>query len=405
MEYLLAFIALLLGVALGYLFARHRAGSAHVEKVEAALREASDAREEAAKATARGEAAAQRLQDTLRDRETLRQQFKLLSAESLQQQSEQTSEQLLTPVAAGLQALQERLIAVEKERARMTAELREQIASMRLSGETLRKETVSLSNALRTPQIRGSWGEQSLRRMVEISGLTSRVDFDEQVDAVADDGARQRPDMRIHMAGGKVVFVDAKVPLSAVLEAYNTEDEAAQQAHLARFARHVRSHIDDLASKRYWDLDLGSPEFVVLFLGSDEFYRLAQEQIPDLHDHAARRGVMLASPGILIPLLHIVAHGWSQASLAESAAQVVALGRELHGRLATMSGHFQAMGRGLTQAVNNYNKGMSSLEARVLVSARRFHELDVTKEQLSGLAPIEAAVRMPSAPELTGTDD
>ncbi|WP_296136796.1 DNA recombination protein RmuC [uncultured Tessaracoccus sp.] len=389
-------LALAVGLALGWWIAHARA-AATVARLRTDLAERGA---EAASARAERDAARSRVAEIAEDRQTLKEQFRALSAEQLATQGRQTSEQLVEPVAKGLQLLAERITAVEKERAGMAAELRQQISDLRTSGETLRRETLGLATALRTPQVRGSWGEQSLRRMVEVSGLTARVDFDEQPSTTTADG-RQRPDMVVHLAGGKEVFVDAKVPLAAVLDAYNTEDEAEQAAHLDRFARHVRQHIDDLSGKRYWDLSLGSPEFVVLYLGSDEFYRLAQERMPDLHDYAARRNVMLASPGILIPLLHIVAHGWSQASLAESAAEVVRLGRELHNRLQTMGGHFAAAGRGLNQAVTNYNKAIASLESRVLVSARRFTDLDVTTLGLDELGTVAATAVAPSAPELT----
>ena len=363
-----------------------------------------------AKACAERDAAVERAKEIAADRESLLNQFKVLSNESLEHQGKKAdetaearlkaTEQIVSPLTESLKEMQRRITDMEKERAQMAVEMREQITSMRISGETLRKETLSLSNALRTPQVRGSWGEQSLRRMVEISGLTARVDFDEQFSGTSADGDRQRPDMRIRMAGNKVVFVDSKVPLAAVLDAYNTEDEALQAQHLGRFARHVRKHVDDLSGKNYWALDAGSPEFVVLYLGSDEFYRLAQEHMPDLHDYAARKNVMLASPGILIPMLHIVAHGWTQASLAESAARVVKLGKELHERLATMGSHFDKMGRSLTGAVKAYNQGISSLERRVMVSARRFAELEVTKDELSELETLEVAPNTPAVPEM-----
>lgn len=350
---------------------------------------------------AQRDAAVARAEDVVADRTSLEDRFKAITAEQLARQSEHTTQQLVEPVSEGLKLLTERIQAVERERTAMSTQLRTQIASLHASGEALRKETLGLASALRTPQVRGSWGEQSLRRMVEVSGLTARVDFDEQTSSTNDEGALRRPDMRIHLAGGKEIFVDSKVPLAAVLEAYNTDDEAEQAQHLERFARHVRKHIDDLSSKHYWDLSLASPEFVVLFLGSDEFYRLAQERMPDLHDYAARRNVMLASPGILIPMLHIVAHGWSQASLAESAKEVVELGRNLHTRIATMGGHFAAASRGLNQAVVNYNKALASLESRVLVTARKFTDLDVTKAGLDTLGTVTATATSPSAPELS----
>lgn len=350
-----------------------------------------------------------RVEEIAADREAMAQQFKVLSEESLEKQgakADKTAQermaataQLVTPLAQGLEQLNARLTEVEKERAKLSAELGEQISAVRTSSEHVRREALSLSSALRTPQVRGSWGEQSLRRLVEISGLTNRCDFDDQ-QTYTEGGDRFRPDMRINLADGKVVFVDSKVPLAAVLEAYNTEDEEQQRAHLATFARHVRTHIDQLSGKNYWQLDLGSPEFVVLFLGSDEFYRLAQEQMPDLHEYAARRKIMVACPGTLIPLLHAVAHGWKQAGLAESAAKVSKLGRELYDRLSTMGEHFDRVGRGLTQSVNAYNKTIGALETRVMVSARRFRDLEVTSDELKELSPVEASTRDVAVPEM-----
>ncbi len=312
----------------------------------------SEALSQKASIEAQRDAALRRSEELAADRDTMITQFRVLSEESLDKQGQKANktatermaatQQLVTPLTEGLRQLNDRLNEVEKERIRLSAEMGEQVKAVKDSGETIRREALSLSNALRNPQVRGAWGEQSLRRIVEISGLTSRCDFDDQYTYTSADGERFRPDMRINLADGKIVFVDSKVPLSAVLEAYNTEDDAEQKRHLGRFAGHVRKHIEDLSGKNYWQLDSGSPEFVVLFLGSDEFYRLAQEQMPDLHEFAARRNIMLTCPGTLIPMLHIVAHGWKQAGLAESAVQVIRLGRELHERISTMGEHFDA---------------------------------------------------------------
>lgn len=392
--------------------------------VAEAERQVAVARTEAAEATSRTatamagrssaeaqrDAAIRRAEELAADREVMVNQFKVLSDESLEKQGQKAertanermaaTQQLVTPLADGLRQLNERLTEVEKERAKLAAELSEQVRAVRDSGETIRREALSLSNALRTPQVRGSWGEQSLRRIVEISGLTARCDFDDQQTYTSTNGDRFRPDMRINLADGKVVFVDSKVPLSAVLDAYNTEDQEVQAQHLAKFARHVRKHIDDLSGKSYWQLDVGSPEFVVLFLGSDEFYRLAQEQIPDLHEYAARRNIMLACPGTLIPMLHIVAHGWKQAALAESAAHVSKLGRELHERIATLGDHFDKLGRSINSTVTNFNKAVGTLETRVMVSARRFRELGVVEADVPQLSPVDASPRQVVVPEM-----
>lgn len=335
-----------------------------------------------------------------RDREGLALQFRALTQESMEQHTAKAA-QAVDPLATTLKELNWRITQVEKERAAMTAELREQIHSVRLSGDEVRREALALSTALRAPQVRGAWGEQSLRRVVEIAGLTARCHFDEQT-SYGDGTSRLRPDMRINLADGKVVFVDAKVPLAAVLDAYNTDDAEQQEAHLARFARHVKGHIDALGRKAYWALDIGSPEFVVLYLPSDEFYRLATDQLPDLHHYAARRNIVLSCPGTLIPLLHVVAHGWKQVALAESAAEISRLGRELHDRLGTMGSHMIKLQRSIEGTVNAYNQTVASMESRVFVTARKFEDLGVTSEELPELGIVEPLPRSVTAGELTG---
>ena len=375
-----------------------------------ALAEVTEVRSQKAGIEAQRDAAVLRAKELAADRETMMNQFKVLSEESLDKQGEKAektasermaaTQQLVSPLTEGLRQLNDRLNEVERERSRLAAEMGEQVKAVRDSGETIRKEAQSLGNALRTPQVRGAWGEQSLRRIVEISGLTNRCDFDDQHSYTDADGDRFRPDMRINLADGKIIFVDSKVPLSAVLEAYGTEDAAEQKRHLGRFSGHVRKHIEDLSGKNYWQLDSGSPEFVVLFLGSDEFYRLAQEQMPDLHEFAARRNVMLACPGTLIPMLHIVAHGWKQAGLAESAAQVSRLGRELHERISTMGEHFDKLGRSINSTVGNFNKAVGTLESRVMVTARKFKDLDVTEKDLTQLTTVDTNTRDVVVPEM-----
>ena len=224
------------------------------------------------------------------DRDSLVTQFKALSAEHLEAQNkraELTAEQrlkatesLMAPVREGLERMNARLTEVEKERSGIAAELRAQVQSVIATGEGLRRETSALVTALRKPQVRGAWGETQLRRVAEITGMVERCDFDVQVSADTDDG-RLRPDMRVNLADGKVVFVDSKVPLSAFMDAFDTDDEQQRSTHLDTFARHVRTHIDQLSSKNYWRLDHGSPEFVVLFLPSEAFLQAALERSGD----------------------------------------------------------------------------------------------------------------------------
>lgn len=382
---ILALVSLLVGVALGYLAAR---STLHTRT---------------ARAEAERDAAVHRAAEVTADRSRLALEFRAMSADALEKQSrraDEAADQRLAPVNEALRLLQHRLMEVEQQRATLAAELRSQVEGVRQSGEAVRKEAQSLATALRNPQVRGAWGESSLRRIVEISGMVEHCHFETQTSYTTDDGQRFRPDMRVDLADGRAVFVDSKVPLAAVIEACQAETEEDRSAQLRRFSRHVRNHIDQLSGKEYWALEAGGPEFVVLFLGSDEFYRLALDQEPGLHEYAASRRITLAGPGLLIPLLQTISHGWRQSRLAESAAQVSALGRELHARLSTMGSHFDKLGGALSTAVRSYNSTVGALESRVLVSARRFETLQVTTEELSTPRVLEEGVRQPVAPEL-----
>lgn len=272
------------------------------------------------------------------------------------------------------------------------------------AGEGLRKETASLVTALRKPQVRGAWGEVQLRRVVELAGMVEHCDFEVQSTTTVS-GKALRPDMTVRMAGGRCVHVDAKTPLSAFLDAAATDDPDERAAHMAHFARNVRGHIDDLSSKGYWRTEVDSPEFVVLFLPSDAFLQAALDQIPDLHEYASRHDIVLADPSVLIPMLRVIALAWRQEDVARSAAEVAALGRDLHDRLGTLSTHLDKLGRSLTGAVRSYNSAVGSLETRVLVSARRFETTGVTTATLPSPGTVTDAVRPLSAPELTSSDD
>lgn len=267
--------------------------------------------------------------------------------------------------------------------------------------DQLQRETRSLSTALRRPQVRGRWGELHLRRAVEVAGLVDRCDFTEQVRL--EDGAL-RPDLVVHLAGGREIVVDAKVPLDAHLDASATDDDAVRAHHLLRHARQLRSHVDLLSSKAYWRSLGESPEFVVLFVPAESFLAAALEADPALIEYAGARQVVLATPTTLIALLRTVAHGWAHETLAEEAREVHRLGRELHQRLATFGGHLDALGRSLNATVTRYNQAVGSLESRVLVTARRFAELGVTDAELPTPRPVALhAVRR--AADHDGVDD
>jgi DNA recombination protein RmuC len=296
-------------------------------------------------------------------------------------------------VMQGLDRLSDQLHDLDHARATWQGQLHQQVLDMRMTAEGLRRETRSLTTALRRPQVRGRWGELHLKRAVELAGLVDRCDFDEQVHL--DDGteASLRPDLVVRLAGGRSVVVDAKVPLDAFLDATTVDDPDERDGHLARHARQLRSHIELLGSKRYWRVLPETPEFVVLFLPAESFLSAALEADGSLLDHSAARGVVLASPTTLIALLRTVAHGWRHESLAEQAREIHRVGRDLHERLGTMSGHLGKLGRSLDTAVAAYNQAVGSWESRVLVAARRFEELDVTDDRLADVRTVRAGTR------------
>ncbi|MES7581434.1 DNA recombination protein RmuC [Cutibacterium acnes] len=388
-------IGLAIGVALGWLIAQLRASQRIAEATSAAH-----------VATERLEAA----EKIATDRDALATQFKALSAQTMADQNERATrsaqrtmsdaQRLLAPVSLALERLDRRLAEVEQERTDMTASLREQVAGVSTAGESLRKETASLVAALRKPQIRGAWGEMQLQRTAEVAGMLEHCDFQTQQTTTAQ-GAPQRPDMTVKLPGGRCIHVDAKTPLAAFLEAAQCDDAEEYDAQMARFARHVRTHIDQLSAKGYWRTDLDSPEFVVCFLPSDALLQAALQEIPGLHEYANRRGIVLASPSVLIPMLRTVALAWRQEAVARSATEVAALRRDLHKRLGTLAGNLDKMGRSLTSTVRAYNSALGSLETRVLVQARRFEHLGVTADDITSPAPIEEAVRPLTSPELT----
>jgi len=301
-------------------------------------------------------------------------------------------------VQDGLERLQDQLSDLAHDRTAWQAQLHEQVADMRRSTETLRRETTTLATALRKPQVRGQWGELHLRRTVELAGLVDHCDFAEQVRV--DDG-RLRPDLVVTLAGGRTIAVDAKAPLAAFLDLTAADDPDEQDRALARLGQHVRTHVAELGSRRYWEALAGTPEFVVLFLPGEAILQAALQAVPDLVEQAAARNVVLATPSTLIALLRTVAQGWQHEVLNAQAAQVQRLGQELHARLASMAGHLDRVGRSLNASVVAYNQAMGSLEGRVLVSARRFADLGVTTEQLDGPRQVETVPRSAAAPELT----
>jgi len=377
-------------------------------EASAAQAEAATVGAHVAKAVAERDAAVDRARELAGDREEMLLRFKVLSSETIERQSVladaqaqarlRATEHLMAPVKESLDKFNSRLTDVEKERVQMTTELRAQVQAVQHTGELLRRETTTLVTALRKPQIRGSWGETQLKRVAEIAGMMERCDFDLQYTVKTDDRT-VRPDMRVNLAEGKHIFVDSKVPLSAFLDASETEDERLKAELLVKYARNVKAHVDQLSSKQYWKA-AETPEFVVLFLPNEIFFATALDQIPDLYEYAGHRDVVLATPTTLIGMLRAVAYGWKQAALAESAAEVFKLGRELHERLGLMGNRFDKLGRALRTSVNAYNETIATVEGTVLVGARRFRDLKVSEKELAALTSVDEPVRQIQAPEL-----
>jgi DNA recombination protein RmuC len=309
---------------------------------------------------------------------------------------------LLRPLRDSLAQVGLQLTEVERGRLTSDTALREQVLAMSRTSEHLSTQTSQLVNALRAPQVRGRWGEMQLERIVEAAGMTEHVDFDTQVTATAGDGSTVRPDMVVRLAEGKNVIVDSKVACSAYLEAMEAVDEASRDRRLKAHARQLRTHIDSLSVKAYWETFSPSPEFVVCFVPADAFLDAALREDPTLLEHAFAHNVVLATPATLMALLRTISYSWRQEALAANAKQVHDLGRDLYKRLATLGGHFDRLGRSLNSAVGSYNDAVGSLEHTVMVKARQLSELGVVDPHavLRELEPITTAVpRAMSAPE------
>jgi DNA recombination protein RmuC len=296
------------------------------------------------------------------------------------------------PLKDSLERMDAQLRNVERVRQESYGALQTQVT-------TLSERTGSLTNALRTPHVRGRWGEAQLRNVVEYAGMVEHCDYVSQATVSTDDGAL-RPDLVVNIPGGKHVVVDAKAPLAAYLDAFETSDEAERERHFAAHARQVREHIGKLSAKGYWRQFDPSPDFVVMFLPDESYLRVAHEHDRTLQEYAWSSNVILASPSTLMILLRTVSMTWQQETLTESARDISALGRELYKRLSTMGTHFAKLGRSLEGAVDSYNKTVGSLERQVLPQARRFEQHGITGVEPPELQPIERQTRALAAAEL-----
>jgi DNA recombination protein RmuC len=300
---------------------------------------------------------------------------------------------LVTPVRESLSKVDAQIQQMEIARGEAYGDLKAQVQSLIITQKELQSETGNLVRALRTPNVRGRWGEIQLRRVVEIAGMLPYCDFAEQ-ETVTTEAGRFRPDLVVKLPGGKNVVVDAKTPLDAFLGAYETTDDETRRKALLNHARQVRDHMETLSSKKYWEQFEATPEFVVMFLPGETFFSAALEQDPGLIEQGVLQRVIPASPTTLIALLKAVAYGWNQDKLARNAQQISNLGRELHERLRKLAGHITGVGTNLDRAVEAYNQAVGSLENRVLVSARKFSELGASvAEDIPELEPIETTAR------------
>lgn len=326
------------------------------------------------------------------------QQLQQMSVSELSKK-EQSVENLVKPIREALEKTEKQLHEMEKHSRETHGSLTRHLETMALTQQQLQSETRNLVQALRRPEVRGQWGEMTLKRLAELAGMVEHCDFYEQQHQATEGGAI-RPDMIVRMPDGREIIVDAKTPLDAYLTAVEAQDDAAKQAALARHAKNVREHVKALASKAYWTQFHQAPDFVVMFIPGEQFLSSALDSDRQLMEDALTQKVIIATPTSFVALLRAVAYGWRQEQLAENAEQIRVLGEELYGRLATFAEHLQKVGRSLNSGVDHFNKAVASFDSRVLPSARKFGELGIsTKKEVEQVEQVDKIPRDLTPPE------